>query len=83
MRFKNSQSFIEIVLLKLHNIFHKISYPEKYSTSNDISYQTLGPLFSKVILLFQQKKFFHKKYLNGSILNNIINSAQGSSGLYF
>ena len=46
MRFKNSSPFIEIVLLKLQNIFHKINYPEEYSTSNDISYQTLGPLFS-------------------------------------
>ena len=46
MRFKNSSPFIKIVLLKLQNIFHKINYPEEYSTSNDISYQALGPLFS-------------------------------------
>ena len=46
MRFKNSSPFIEIVLLKFKNIFHKINYPEEYSTSNDISYQALGPLFS-------------------------------------
>ena len=46
MRFKNSSPFIEIVLLKLQNIFHKINYPEEYSTSNDISYQALGLLFS-------------------------------------
>ena len=30
----------------LHNMFHKINYPEEYSTSNDISYQALGHLFS-------------------------------------
>ena len=35
-----------MVLLKLQNIFHKINYPEEYSTLNDISYQALGPLFS-------------------------------------
>ena len=46
MRFKNSSPFIEIVLLKLQNIFHKINYPEEYFTSNDISYQALGLLFS-------------------------------------
>ena len=26
-----------MVLLKLQNIFHKINYPEEYSTLNDIS----------------------------------------------
>ena len=46
MRFKNSLPFIEIVLLKLQNIFQKNNYLEEYSTSNDISYQALGPLFS-------------------------------------
>ena len=56
MRFKNSTPFIKIVLLKLQNIFHKINYPEEYSTSNDISHQALGPLFSKIKLLFKQKK---------------------------
>ena len=46
MRFSNSSPFIEIVLLKLQNVFHKINYPEEYSTSNDISYQALGPISS-------------------------------------
>ena len=46
MQFKNSLSFIGIVLLKLRNIFHKISYLLEYSTSNDMGYQALGPLFS-------------------------------------
>ena len=36
MRFKNSSPFIEIVLLKLQHIFHKINYPEEYSTSNPL-----------------------------------------------
>ena len=67
MQFKNSSPFIEIVLLKLQNIFHKINYPEEYSTSNNISYQALGLLFSQIMLLFKQKKYFLKKYLNGSI----------------
>ena len=31
----------EIVLLKIQNIFHKINYPEEYSTSNDISYESI------------------------------------------
>ena len=46
MRFKNSQPFIEIVLLKLQNIFYKINYPEEYFTSNDLSYQAMRALFS-------------------------------------
>ena len=32
--------------VKVTKYFHKINYPEEYSTSNDISYQALGPLFS-------------------------------------
>ena len=35
--------------------FFKASYPEEYSTSNDISYRALGSLFYRILLIFKQK----------------------------